>query len=152
MTFVTVAAGVARVAGSITGLKASYVADPSGQPGVTQAPADIPDAPVALTRYDTFSYEAGSPEVITHNLVVEFWCRARTTSEGEAQYLPMVWELIAQFRSHVGVFGQGQPLGKVMRGGPPRAESVNEQPFVVFPVAVQVKTVQPQAFTLGPSS
>lgn len=152
MSLEGVTAAAARVIALAPAVKAAYAADPLGMAGVVRTPADIADTPVVLVNYEGFELtHPGKPETLIHTLRADIWVRGRTSSEGEAVYLPVATQIIAAFRTHAGLFGQAI-IAKVIRGGPPRPEEINEQPFIILPVWVRVTELTVNQYELGPGS
>jgi hypothetical protein len=140
----------ARVIGEVPGMKAAYAPNVLGYPGVKPVASDVTDTPVAFIWYDHFELiKTGSFEVMYHFVTVDLYFQATTGAQAEAAMLPMVTLAAAAFRQRVGLYGQAT-VAKVIRGGPPRPESVNNKPFTVFPLTVQVTYGSVQDYGLGP--
>jgi hypothetical protein len=138
----------ARVAALAPGITKVFASTAGGQPGVQPIPTDLPLTPSAIVRHNRFELAAaGSPERLVHFVDVEVFVHAANIASAEKALLPIVSQVIAAFRLHVGLFGEAT-IAKVNTGGPPDDQLVNQKPYIVYPITVRVTELSVQTYAL----
>lgn len=138
--------GVARVLAGVEGVKAAYASAAGGQGDtVKPIPQDIADTPVAVVGHGGFQVEARGFERVRHQIVADLYFNATSAGAGEKVALPLITRCFPAFRNDYTLFGAAVQA-VLLRGGPPRDEEVNNKPYIVYPLIIDVLEAAPQSY------